>query len=67
MEGIPGGPVVRTLLPRAGVLSLAGELRSHMPRGMAPPPKKKMWGEKEAEEINLNYIFEPNVSQMLSF
>ena len=65
MEGIPGGPVVRTLLPRVGVLSLAGELRSHMPRGMAP--QKKMWGEKEAEEINLNYIFEPNVSQMLSF
>ena len=30
-------------------------------------PKKKMWGEKEAEEINLNYIFEPSISQMLSF
>ena len=28
--------------------------------------KKKMWGQKEAE-INLNYIFEPSISQMLSF
>ena len=67
MEGIPGGPVVRTplSLPKAWVLSLVGELRSHMPRGMAK--KKKMWGEKEAEEINLNYIFEPSISQMLSF
>jgi len=67
VEGIPGGPVVRTplSLPRAWVLSLVGELRSHMPQGMAQ--KKKMWGEKEAEEINLNYIFEPSISQMLSF
>ena len=68
MEGIPGGPVVRTplSLPRAWILSLVGELRSHMPQDIAKK-KKKMWGEKEAEEINLNYIFEPSISQMLSF
>ena len=34
---LPGGPVVKTLPSNAGVWvrSLVGELRSHMPRGMA--------------------------------
>ena len=41
----PGGPVVRTLpfsLPGAGVQSLAGELKSHKPRGSAKKKRKRI-------------------------
>ena len=41
-QGLPGGPVVRAVpaLQGASVWSLAGELRSHMPCGMAKKNNK---------------------------
>ena len=36
VEGFPGGPLDKNLLPNAmdmGLISLVGELRSHMPQG----------------------------------
>ena len=63
MEGIPGGPVVRTplSLPKAWVLSLVGELRSHMPQDIAKKKKKKC-GERKKQRrltliISLNPVF----------
>ena len=45
MEGLPDGPVVKTLLPLQGarVQSLVRELRSHMPSSVAKKKKKTIW------------------------
>ena len=42
MWDFPGSPVVKTAIPLQGirVWSLVGELRSHMPRGLAKKQKK---------------------------
>jgi len=46
MEGLPDGPVVKTLLPLQGarVQSLVRELRSHMPSSVAKKKKKDHMG-----------------------
>ena len=43
MEGLPDGPVVKTLLPLQGarVQSLVRDLRSHMPSSVAKKKKKR--------------------------